>query len=72
MVHQRDRRVLNRHIGIERDEYQEVSLLDIIKCNCSFTMLTLKKAIDDIIDMRMGRVSLIIDEHIYIAFHSST
>jgi hypothetical protein len=56
MVHQRDRQVLDRHVGIERDEYQAVSLLDIIKCNCSFTLLTLKEAIDDIRGMRMGRV----------------
>lgn len=71
MVHQWVRQVLNRHVGIERDGYQEVSLLDIIKCNCSFTMLTLRKATDPIIEMRMGCVSLISDVHIYIAFHGS-
>lgn len=56
MVHQWDKQVLNRHVGIERDEYQAVSLLNIIKCNCSFTMLTLKEAIDNLREMGMGRV----------------
>jgi len=65
MVHQWVRQVLNRHVGIERDEYQGVSLFDIIKCNCSFTMLTLRKATDHIIEMRMGCVSLISRAHLY-------